>query len=122
MDVKAKRNRMFTQSDHRNRTIRVVKLTVAMASCHNLHLTKYTTGEDGSFNIMFDHHGVGLANFSQREDGVAVILFATNMQAGTHAVHLHTTCFSQGTPMPGGRLGNIEVEANRVGKLDAFIK
>ena len=113
---------MFTQSDHRNHAIVVVMLTFAMTACHNLHVTGYTSGMEGSINIMFNHHPVALANFSQRDDGVAVIVFATDMHPGTHAVHLHTSCYSRETPIPGGRLGNIEVDANRIGKLETIIK
>jgi Cu/Zn superoxide dismutase len=91
-----------------------------LTSCQKVSVTPYSSAK-GSFNIYNGRNAVALAHVSQSEAGVAVVIFATRLAAGTHGVHIHETCRASGHPIRGGRLPNIDADAVGIGKMETII-
>jgi Cu/Zn superoxide dismutase len=91
-----------------------------LTSCQKLGVTPYSSAT-GSFNIYHGRNAVALAHVSQSETGVAVVVFATRLAAGTHGVHIHETCRAGGHPIRGGRLPNIDADGLGIGKMETII-
>lgn len=99
----------------------IIPASLLLASCAPSILSHFARDE-GSFNLVSGGgESVGMGTFEETSKGIAVGVYVSRLAPGQHALHIHNTCWTDGAPVPDGRLPNLRAEYSGVGKLELLI-